>query len=389
LLYVSVIITADFAMCRYCYAMTRNNDDHSDDEDGPLPRYGANHIDDDQRREPSFSSFDVDDDDEDAYEEPDRDTDYTSGFSADGVDEEEEFEEELPDDEELYLAPEADDPPGYQPSSVWREPGESGDDESDEWLEEEDFDEEEESDQKWPLGLIAVAGVALVLLAAGGYGVIQQRAATEEELRQLRATLATSENHAETSANRDALQELKLSNEKLAATAEALTLENRRLADTVAGLQAQLGVQQAVLTKTVPAAKVQEPESTPAAAPQPVAPKSAAPNSATPKPTAPKPAAAVSLPPPPASAPPSSAAAPSSGPWFVNFGSYGSREVAESWAGKLLPGAGKVIVAPNTRDGQTLYRLRVIGLSSKSSAEEVARKLEREQRVSQLWVGRE
>ncbi len=41
--------------------------------------------------------------------------------------------------------------------------------------------------------------------------------------------------------------------------AEALTLENRRLTDTVAGLEAQLGVQQAVLTKAVPAANPVKP----------------------------------------------------------------------------------------------------------------------------------
>ncbi len=81
---------------------------------------------------------------------------------------------------------------------------------------------------------------------------MQQRAATEEELRQLRAALATSANPEEAKTSREALQNLQQSYDKLAANAEALTLENRRLADTVAGLQAQLGVQQAVLTKTVP-----------------------------------------------------------------------------------------------------------------------------------------
>jgi cell division protein FtsN len=181
---------------------------------------------------------------------------------------------------------------------------------------------------------------------------------------------------------------LQQSYDKLAANAEALTLENRRLADTVAGLQAQLGVQQAVLTKTLPAANQVEPATAGAAKlPQPVAARPVTPESAADKPVAPKPAAPQTALPDPA--PAQTPAATSSGPWFVNFGSYASRGVAESSANRLHPGAGKVIIAPNAKEGQTLYRLRVVGLSSRSAAQEVARKLEAELRVSELWVGKE
>ena len=54
--------------------------------------------------------------------------------------------------------------------------------ESDDWLEDrEHYNEGQNSrTQAWPLGLIAVAVVALMLLVAGGYGVMQERAAIEE-----------------------------------------------------------------------------------------------------------------------------------------------------------------------------------------------------------------
>lgn len=400
--------------------MNRNNDDHSDDEDVLSPGYDANSIGNNQRREPRFGSFD--NDDEDAYEEPDRDTDYVSGFSADSVEEEEEeFEDTFPDEnedeEDSDLLSAEDDDADYRPASVWSERDQSVAEEPDAWLQQEGYlDEDEDSIRKWPLGLIAVAIVALVLLSAGGYGVMQQRAATQQELTQLRAALATTARPEDASSRRDALQSLQQSYDKLAANAEALTLENRRLTDTVAGLQAQLGVQQAVLTKTLPAANpvkppvadavaslyktkprpsanqvqpatVRDPVSAQQVAPQPIEPEPVKTEPVAPESAVPKPAAPQSALPKPAAT--QSPPATSSGPWFVNFGSYATRNVAESWSGKLHPGAGKVIIAPSTKDGQTLYRLRVVGLASRDSAQEVAHQLETQLRVSALWVGRE
>ena len=75
--------------------------------------------------------------------------------------------------------------------------------------------------------------------------------------------------------------------------------------------------------------------------------------------------------------------------WFVNFGSYSSRTMAQSWASKIEPAAGKVIVAPGSKDGKTYYRVRVVELPGKGSADKVARQLEKELQVSRLWVGRE
>jgi cell division protein FtsN len=104
---------------------------------------------------------------------------------------------------------------------------------------------------------------------------------------------------------------------------------------------------------------------------------------------APAPAAAKPAETKPVEAKPAATATVATGPWFVNFGSYATREMADSWAARLQPGTGKVIVMPITSGGRTLYRLRVIGLPDRDSARQVARKLETELRVAELWVGKE
>jgi cell division septation protein DedD len=100
------------------------------------------------------------------------------------------------------------------------------------------------------------------------------------------------------------------------------------------------------------------------------------------------PAAAI---PRPAAAPPTPAepAPASGGDWFVNFGSYSERSVAEQWSTRLQPTSGRVTVTSVQRDGSTYYRVRVVDLASDSQAQTVARKLEQDYGLSKLWVGRE
>lgn len=334
--------------------MTTNHDDRSDDNKLP-PTDDRFRSDQDQHRKPPlFRGFD--EDEEEGFEDSDRDTDYSSGYGADSV-EEENFDE---DDSGLFPAPIGS--PQREPESVWEEPELTENDETAEWPEEEDYTEEEEenSSGQWPLGLITVAIIALLLLAVGGFGVIQQRAATQEEMRQLRAALATAASPEDVSASRAAMQELKDANSELTATADSLTLYNRRLTDTVAGLEAQLKAQQAALTKTTASAKK---PAKPAAKPKPVTPQQAA------------------------SA--STANQSAAGNWFVNFGSYAVPAMAETWANRLRPTTGRVIIAKSTKDGKPIYRVRVVDLASKDAAQKVARNLETTMGVSALWVGTE
>lgn len=349
--------------------MARDNDDYPSKDKALSHGFDTKPSVNKPRQEPTFSRYDEDED----YEEPDRDADYTSGFHADEL-EDEEFEGDYPDEDEPDLFEDDDDDTRYDelPDDDEDEPGD--------WRDKEAlFEEEEDRGQTWPLSLVAVAIVALVLLVAGGYGVMQQRTATENELRELRAALATATNPGDGRADRDALRELQQGFDALETEAQALRLENRTLSDTVAGLEAQLGDLQSIPTaasstgQTAPGTNT-VPTPTPAE-PMIAEPKAAAPVVAKPaqsSPTTPQATAAVA-----------------SGPWFVNFGSYAMRSVAESWAARLQPGAGKVIVMPTTSDDRTLYRLRIIGLADKESASRVARKLEADLGVSDLWVGKE
>lgn len=364
--------------------MARYDDDTSANTIEKSHRFDASTPGSNSRQEPSFSR--LEELHEDGYEEPDRDTDFASGYRDDSVDDEAEYDEAFSedDDRERYIDGRSD---------AGDEPEQSLDDDSDNWLEQEgEPDDQHDDEQRWPMRLILVAIVAVALLAAGGYGVLQQRAATQAELNELRATLAVAAKPEDAGASRSALESLQQSYNKLSAQAEALTLENRRLTDTVAGLEAQLGAVQSVPAKPVVAQgepikgdsvtaqgtrTPDKPEPKPAPAAMPVTPASEA----------------VTQPPPaPAAAPAEAkkrAASSPSGPWFVNFGTYATRNMADTWANRVQPIAGEVIVAPNEKDGRTLYRVRVIGLSDRESAQQVARKLETDLRVPPLWVGRE
>jgi cell division septation protein DedD len=249
--------------------------------------------------------------------------------------------------------------------------------EHDDWLKDEHSYSDEQI-RSWPVGLIAVAAVALMLLVAGGYGIIQERSATEEELQQLRGTLTTMASVNNTDASRQALQTLQTlqqSYDGLTSSAEALMQENRRLKNTVTELEIQLERRQALRPNssgsidTPVLAGATPPESDSA---DPIAPTLPVPVLATYEPATVKPVADAA-----------------SGAWFVNVSSYSARAAAEKWAANIRPDAGKVIVAASTTGGKTYYRVRVIGLADKSAATQVARKLETELSLNTLWVGRE
>ena len=226
-------------------------------------------------------------------------------------------------------------------------------------------EDEPQSNESWPIGLIAVAVVALLLLAGGGYGVMQQRAEMREEVRDLRAQLATAARPEQITDSRDAQRELTELNARLQEQLDSLTLENRQLADTVAGLENQLDAQRQAAIKLEEArAAARKKTATGSSAPAPaVAPKA-------------KPAPAAVAP-----------TASGTGNWFVNFGSYSQQAVATDWAARLELSYGKVIVAPASANGKTVYRVRVVDLPSKADAERISMRLQQEYKLPTLWVG--
>jgi len=321
-----------------------------------------------RRLEPVFDDFELESDDsleeqaDEAEETFERagytpEPEYNAEFEEDSIDydidpeslsEDEPFEQD-PEPEEAWHAEELKPELVREPEEVITAEIEAPAEESNDWPEEEVYDDETEGqDAPWPMGLIIVAVVALLLLGAGGYGVMQQRASMQEEIRTLQAAVATSASPAELTNSREVQRQLKEKNQGLQATIDAMGPEIQALRDTIRGLELQLAA-----VTSVPAAK---PATKPA-----------------PKPVAAKPVASV----------------PQTGNWFVNFGSYQKRDTANSWSTRLKPTSGKVVVIPSEKSGDTYYRVRVVNIGSKSKADSIARALEKEYGLSKLWVGQQ
>ncbi|HSJ98351.1 MAG TPA: SPOR domain-containing protein, partial [Myxococcota bacterium] len=107
---------------------------------------------------------------------------------------------------------------------------------------------------------------------------------------------------------------------------------------------------------------------------------------------APEPARAEPAPDPaPGSAPPAGAAPPAvaavvpAGGFAVQVGAFADAAAAEQLARRLRAHGHRVYVAPSTGSDTARWRVRVGPLSSRSEAEGVAARLEREERVS-TWV---
>lgn len=359
-------------------------------------------VDDDQSWEPRERLFD-DFDDSDASDD-DRDTDHNAMFSdieadddlEESVDEDEPagfddspedhaeqtetvaWDDQEPDETDLWGTPaqttfENDSPDGApippvnpMPSMAAAPASEGAEwDEDDLEDDGQEYYENEDREITLPLGLILVGLVALLLLGAGGYGVMQQRAEMQEEVRRLQSNLATAANPSEVAETRASNEALVKLNADLEAELELLTAENRSLQAIVNGLESQLAAQQNALVKTKPA----PPKPALAVASKP----------------APKPVARFSAPAPrPSSTAP---AAVESGSWFVNFGSYSQQETAQGWVKRLEPGAGEVVVITGEKSGRTFYRVRVVNLTSREQADATARRLESRYELAKLWVG--
>ncbi|MFT7174045.1 MAG: hypothetical protein ACJAUG_000033 [Halioglobus sp.] len=226
---------------------------------------------------------------------------------------------------------------------------------------------EGESSGAWPIGLIAVAIIALLLLSAGGYGVMQQRASMQEEIRSLQAAAATSASPKEVTASREVQRVLTDRNKELLNTVDALHMEIRSLRDTTQGLESQL-----LKLKSDKPPEAIKPKTSPKAV-------AAAPKQAT-TPTRSTIPAAVTKP---------VSTNIASGSWFVNFSSYGASTTANSWVARLRPAYGEVVAIPAVKNGNTFYRVRVVNLSNETQAKEVAQALAKQYKLPTLWIGQQ
>jgi cell division septation protein DedD len=287
-----------------------------------------------------------DKDDENALDE--------DSFFDDDYDEESPFDDELEFEEENFdLAPdlELEDEEDYDHTlELDREDEPSQETDNDEqWHEDGMESQDDEYSQPWPLGLFAAGIIALLLLAAGGYGVLEQRQEMQKEVRQLRAKLATTTSNTEVAENRQAQRNLQIHNEDLQAQVERLQAEMTDLREELTRAKSEAPAHPAITVS---------PEATPVAVK-------------------------------PATAPPKAPPTTVEGAWFVNFGSYKSKATADSWASRLSVNAGRVAVIPGEKKGTLYYRVRVLDLPNKEIAGKIALQLEQTHHLSRLWVGKQ
>jgi cell division protein FtsN len=231
------------------------------------------------------------------------------------------------------------------------------DDPEDEWQDDELDSQDENYSQPWPLGLFAAGIIALLLLAAGGYGVMEQRLETQKEVRLLRAKLATTTSNTEVAESRQSQRNLQIHNEELEAKVEVLQSQVAALHEEISRQDSAVPRQSADPVPPPPAPKVIKPA---------------------------KPAAVNKAP-----AETKTSAPVAQGGWFVNFGSYKSKATADSWASKLSVDAGRVAVVSGDKKGTLYYRVRVLDLPNKAIAGKIALQLEQTHHLSPRWVGKQ
>jgi cell division septation protein DedD len=228
--------------------------------------------------------------------------------------------------------------------------------EDEEWQDDELDSQEGDYKQPWPLGLFAAGIIALLLLAAGGYGVLEQRLEMQKEVRLLRATLATTTSNTEVAESRQSQRNLQIHNEELQAQIEVLRAQ-------VTALHEEISQQDTVAPKKPPTL-------------------------APPKPKIVKPATVQRVP-GEAKVAPTKAPVAQGSAWFVNFGSYKSKTTANSWASKLSVDTGRVAVVSGENKGTLYYRVRVLDLPNKAIAGKIALQLEQTHNLPRLWVGKQ
>ncbi len=235
------------------------------------------------------------------------------------------------------------------------------------WYDDEDPDEAYV--EPWPVGLIAVAAIALLLLAAGGYGVIQQRGAMQDEIRQLQSALATTSSNVEVATSRQAQRALEAENDGLRIQLGALLRKNQNLQNNLDNLM-RPAVSNAVAEKADPEPEQGQGQELASVIPTPELEPSAE------SPTIPD-------------MPPTVKSVPVNMPWFVNFGSYTQEAVADSWASRLRTDDGEVAVVPGKKGDTHYFRVRVINLPNREIAEKIAHQLEQTYNLPRLWIGKQ
>jgi cell division septation protein DedD len=301
---------------------SENTRDEDDEEDEPawedtetVSAYPDNNVEDGDLEEE-----DLDDDDED-FEDLD--------------DDDEEFEDDLLEEE----GDDTEDDPGEDSIGFSTPPIEQG-------------DNTPSKRSVWPM---LVGFVAVVLVAVGGWGLFEEKAALQARVNELERSQTLAQAN---TVDASMLSALETDNASLQLQLDSLYRDYELAMAEIAALQ----------ETTETAAVVTE------ASPEVALPETAEPNAA--------PGIADS------DTQPGSSRA--TGSWFVNVGAFSVLQSAENLSARLnSAGFGAVVKETSTDAGKILYRVRVTGLSEKDDAQRVARELEASYGMGPVWIGQE
>ncbi|MEL0006667.1 MAG: SPOR domain-containing protein, partial [Luminiphilus sp.] len=204
----------------------------------------------------------------------------------------------------------------------------------------------------WPM---LVGFVAVVLVAVGGWGLFEEKAALQARVNELERSQTLAQAN---TVDASMLSALETDNASLQLQLDSLYRDYELAMAEIAALQ----------ETTETAAVVTE------ASPEVALPETAEPNAA--------PGIADS------DTQPGSSRA--TGSWFVNVGAFSVLQSAENLSARLnSAGFGAVVQETSTDAGKILYRVRVTGLSEKDDAQRVARELEASYGMGPVWIGQE
>lgn len=234
----------------------------------------------------------------------------------------------------------------------------------------------ESQNRRLPVWPFVTVTAAAILLIVGGWGAVQERNELQQEIAQLKGQLGQKRSDGDLSSAQEA--SLLAENESMKAQLATLRDEYAQLANEISSLQNRLmadvdaGANHARVAAT--AETVAEPAATAVMTPAPAATSEPA-YEATEDETDLSEDSEQDI------------VALAGTTWFVNVASHSNRELAATWRDRIAKRYEGVRIQEADVNGRSLFRVRVLGFSSKAAAERARRQLEQDFGIGPLWVG--
>jgi cell division septation protein DedD len=234
----------------------------------------------------------------------------------------------------------------------------------------------ESQNRRLPLWPFVTVTAAAILLIVGGWGAVQERNELQQEIAQLKGQLGQKRSDGDLSSAQEA--SLLAENESMKAQLATLRDEYAQLANEISSLQNRLmadvdaGENQARVAATAETAA--GPAATEVTTPAPAATSEPA-YEATENETDLSEDSEQDI------------VALTGTTWFVNVASHSNRELAATWRDRIAKRYEGVRIQEADVNGRSLFRVRVLGFSSKAAAERARRQLEQDFGIGPLWVG--